>query len=113
MRRDRVLAEADGVEFDRADLAVVGDGGVVDADAARAQDLRHELAQLDGAAVDPGLAGRLAEIAVGFERRDDGVDVAGGERALVFGDGARGERGRIARQQRRADAVMALERPER
>ena len=85
---------------------------MLDADAARGQDLRHERAQLGAAAMDPGLARRLAEIAVGFEGRDDRVDVAGGERALVVGDRAGDVRGRIAPQQRRADAVMAFERPE-
>src|SRR4029079_13275402 len=76
LRRHCALAEADGVEFDRADLAVVGDGRVVDADAARAEDLRHELAQLDLPAVHPRLARGLAEVTLRLERRDDGVDVA-------------------------------------
>jgi len=85
LRRQPMRAEADRVELDGGDDAVVGQGRVLEADPAGAQDLRHERAQRGGTPVNVAAARGLPEVAVGLERGEDPLEVPRGERALVGG----------------------------
>jgi hypothetical protein len=72
---------------------------------------RVEGAQLVLAAVDERAARRLAGIAVGLERRDDRVDVAGREGALVLGHDVRLVQRGVGLVQRRAVQVPSGQLP--
>ena len=89
----RVRAPPHDVVLQRARAAVVDEGAVLQRDAAAVREEQLvEGAQTVRAAVDVLAARRLAHVAVGLERRDDRVDVAGRERALVLAHDVRRRR---------------------
>ena len=112
LRRQLRPAPGDHVVLQRAGAAVVGDRAVLQRDAAAVgEEPLVQRTQLVGAAVDVGVARRLAQRAVRLERGEDGVDVAGGERALVVADHV-GQGEVVDRlEQRRAVRVAAGQRP--
>jgi len=85
--RDLVAAPADAVVFQGAAHAVVGDGAVLEADAAACAEARaEERAELTGAAVGVRRADRLAEVPVRGEGVDRRFGVTSVQRGLVAAD---------------------------
>jgi hypothetical protein len=103
---------SDDVVLQRARAAVVGDGAVLQGDAAVVgeEPLVHG-AQLVGAPVDVGVARGLAQRAVRLERGEDRVGVAGRERPVVLADDAGRAEAGVGLEQWRAVRVAAVQRP--